>query len=186
MTELEKIQYAKMFLDKMASGINPLDHTRIKPNDLLMNQRISGCMAYVSKLLDEVIEQKAKQVRKENQLPLDIHQLNPRKIVISASPVSLSTFVNNLNGMYTNVAMTRLKRNDFVKWMISQGLLEEIILNGHRSSHPTAKGKQMGITVEQRFNQKGEAYSGVFYSQSFQQYLVSNIPDIILFLNKAE
>ncbi len=33
MTELEKIAYAKSFIDKLANGINPLDDTPIPDDD---------------------------------------------------------------------------------------------------------------------------------------------------------
>ena len=34
MTELEKIEYAKSFIDKLANGINPLDDSPIPDNDI--------------------------------------------------------------------------------------------------------------------------------------------------------
>ena len=34
MTELEKIEYAKSFIDKLANGINPIDDTMIPENDM--------------------------------------------------------------------------------------------------------------------------------------------------------
>ena len=44
MTELEKIEYTKGFVDKLAEGINPIDGTPIAEGDLLNNVRISRCM----------------------------------------------------------------------------------------------------------------------------------------------
>ena len=43
MTELEKIAYAKAFIDKLANGINPLDDTPIPDDDisaLAVHQRL--------------------------------------------------------------------------------------------------------------------------------------------------
>ena len=51
MTELEKIEYTKGFVDKLAEGINPIDGTPIAEDDLLNNVRISRCMYYVSDIL---------------------------------------------------------------------------------------------------------------------------------------
>ena len=56
MTELEKIEYTKGFVDKLAEGINPIDGTPIAEGDLLNNVRISRCMYYVSDILRRVIE----------------------------------------------------------------------------------------------------------------------------------
>ena len=54
MTEVEKIQYAKSFIDKMANGINPLDNTPIPEGELLNHVRISRCLFYVSELLEQM------------------------------------------------------------------------------------------------------------------------------------
>ena len=56
MTELEKIAYAKSFIDKLANGINPLDDTPVSENDIVNNVRISRCLFYISEILDRVIE----------------------------------------------------------------------------------------------------------------------------------
>ena len=47
MTELEKIAYAKSFIDKLANGINPLDDTPIPDDDIANNVRLSRCFFYV-------------------------------------------------------------------------------------------------------------------------------------------
>ena len=56
MTELEKIEYAKSFIDKLANGINPIDGTQIPEGDIVNNVRLSRCFFYVSDILRQVIE----------------------------------------------------------------------------------------------------------------------------------
>ena len=56
MTELEKIAYAKSFMDKLANGINPLDDTPIPDADIVNNVRLSRCFFYVSDILRQVYE----------------------------------------------------------------------------------------------------------------------------------
>ena len=56
MTELEKIAYAKSFIDKLANGINPLDDTPIPDGDIANNVRLSRCFFYVSEVLRQVID----------------------------------------------------------------------------------------------------------------------------------
>ena len=56
MTELEKIAYAKSFIDKLANGINPLDDTPIPDGDIANNVRLSRCFFYVSDILRQVYE----------------------------------------------------------------------------------------------------------------------------------
>ena len=51
MTELEKIQRAKMYIDKMANGINPITDEQTVDDDTLNNVRVSRCLFYVSDIL---------------------------------------------------------------------------------------------------------------------------------------
>ena len=73
MTELEKIEYTKSFIDKLANGINPLDGTPVPEGDLLNNVRISRCMFYVSNILRQVIENGGiKPQKKYKKVPFEI------------------------------------------------------------------------------------------------------------------
>ena len=56
MTDLEMMQRAKTYMDKLANGINPLDDTTLSENDIVNNVRISRCLFYVSDVLRQVIE----------------------------------------------------------------------------------------------------------------------------------
>ena len=51
MTELEKIEYAKSFIDKLANGVNPLDNSVIPDGEIVNNVRLSRCFFYVSDIL---------------------------------------------------------------------------------------------------------------------------------------
>ena len=54
MTELETIARAKMYIDKLANGINPLDDTAVAENDVVNNVRISRCLFFVSDTLRSI------------------------------------------------------------------------------------------------------------------------------------
>ena len=55
MTELETMQRAKMYMDKLARGIDPISDQPL-PGDTALNQaRLSRCFAYVSDVLGRVI-----------------------------------------------------------------------------------------------------------------------------------
>ena len=56
MTELEKIERARMYMDKLANGINPIDDTMVPDEDIINNVRLSRCFFYVSDILRQVIE----------------------------------------------------------------------------------------------------------------------------------
>ena len=56
MTELEKIAYAKTYIEKLANGINPLTDQPVPDADSINNVRISRCLFYVSDLLRQIVE----------------------------------------------------------------------------------------------------------------------------------
>ena len=51
MTELETMQRAKMYVEKMANGIDPLSGRPGQETDLIINVRISRCLFYVADIL---------------------------------------------------------------------------------------------------------------------------------------
>lgn len=56
MTEIEKIAYAKSFIDKLANGVNPIDNSTIPDGDVVNNVRLSRCFFYVSDILRQIID----------------------------------------------------------------------------------------------------------------------------------
>ena len=56
MNEAEKIEYAQMFIDKLANGINPLDDTPIPEGEIVNHVRLSRCFFYISGILQKDIE----------------------------------------------------------------------------------------------------------------------------------
>lgn len=56
MTELEKIERAKTYMEKLANGINPLDDTEVPDEDIINQVRLSRCFFFVSDVLRQVIE----------------------------------------------------------------------------------------------------------------------------------
>ena len=76
MTELEKIERAKMYIDKLANGINPIDDSMAPDEDIINNVRLSRCFFFVSDILRQVIENGGTHPivtdKKSRKLPLEI------------------------------------------------------------------------------------------------------------------
>ena len=54
MIDEEKIVTAKVWIEKLANGINPLNDELVKEDDIINNVHISRCLFYVTELLDEI------------------------------------------------------------------------------------------------------------------------------------
>ena len=48
MTELEKMERAKMYLDKLANGIDPITDQELPDDTVLNNVRLARCFFYTS------------------------------------------------------------------------------------------------------------------------------------------
>ena len=55
MTEIEIMQRAKEYIDKLADGINPLDNSSVPENDIVREKRIATCFQYISRFLEKDI-----------------------------------------------------------------------------------------------------------------------------------
>ena len=91
MTDLEKIEYAKSFIDKLANGINPLDDSPIPDNDIANNVRLSRCFFYVSDILRQVIENGGiTSPKKKTKNAFNITQEQLSRFSYSETPISIS------------------------------------------------------------------------------------------------
>lgn len=182
MTEIEKIEYAKMFIDKMAQGINPLNNQTIHESDLLNHIRISRCLFYVSNILGEVIMEKKNPKHKSDLQKLEYHMLKLDQFQPSEFALSISHFVSNLKIIYPEGVQT-IPRTTFTGWLTSQGFLEVIENeNGKKQSLPTPQGYHLGIMTQERVNRYGVTYTGVLYAKSAQQFLIDHLEQIIIYM----
>ena len=56
MEEMEMLARAKMYMDKLANGINPITDEEVAEDDAVNNVRLSRCFFYVADVLQKVIE----------------------------------------------------------------------------------------------------------------------------------
>ena len=64
MTELDTIKRAKMYMEKLSQGVNPIDGTPVPEGDLTRNARMSRCFAYFAQVLDKVVTNTAARAAK--------------------------------------------------------------------------------------------------------------------------
>ncbi len=180
MTELEKIQYTKNFIDKLASGINPLDDSPISDGEVAKNPRILGCFSYVSDILGRVIEnggteKKKKHKKKSFEIPEDKRD----DLIASEKLMTISEIADMINGFVDLDETKRLPASAINNWLVEVELLENRVMpNGKHRRLPTKHGKAMGIHVEEREGQYG-TYIAVTYDSVAQQFIFDNIEAVI-------
>lgn len=193
MTELEKIEYAKSFIDKLAQGINPLNDEPVPENELVNQIRISRCFFYVSDILRKVIEGVpfddsvpqtyvfAAPVKKK-----ELFDLSPDKrenFVFSEEPLTASEICKRLTDAANEPNMRKLSYAKLTEWLLSRGFLTENTTDSTRGKRvPSELGEQLGIFLEHRTGVHGE-YDVVMYNHEAQQFILDNLDSLIAFVH---
>ena len=86
MTELEIMERARLYMEKLANGINPLTDEPVGEDDVINNVRLYRCFFYVTDVLRQVIEnggvESAGPVAKKKKLP--VLKPSPRPLPVPA------------------------------------------------------------------------------------------------------
>ena len=182
MTELEIMQHAKNYLDKLAQGIDPLTGLEVPENDVINNVHISRCLFYVSDVLRQVIENggiQVKTVKNSEKMPFSLSFEERGRYPLGDWPITVSVIAQQLNELVDLETMQKLKTTSITQFLLQSGLLfEEEGLNSRKNKRPTEAGQQLGISTAQRTGQNGD-YTAVVYSREAQQFILDNLDAII-------
>lgn len=179
MTELETIQHAKNYLDKLAQGTNPLTNEPIPDEELLNNVRISRCLFFTSGILGKVLENGGVFPPSKDSLPpfsMDYALL--ANYPYSAYPLGINQIVGRISDLVPPNTVKRLTYAPVVNWLMNHDYLHEVTLNGKRNKRPTQKGQSIGITTEIRNAQNGD-YTAVVYNEHAQRFIIEHLPEML-------
>ena len=194
MTELEKIEYTKGFIDKLANGINPLDDTPIPDGDLTNHVRLSRCFFYVSDILRRIIENggitapEVRTTRQKQTEKQDFVLSEEARATLQASddPVSVSEIAKRLNELIDQETTKKISAAKINQWLPEQGFLKTIKLaNNKQRKTPTHHGSEIGIFIEETVGRYGK-YIAVLFSPSAQQFVYDHIDIIAKSINEDD
>lgn len=187
MTDLEIMQHAKDYLDKLAKGIDPLTGREVPENDIINNIRISRCLNYVSDVLRQLIENGGvigAPPKKGELAPYALPFEARGRYAFGDWPLSASQIAQRLNELVDLEAMQKLKTTSITRFLLQSGLLfEEEGPGGSKNKRPTEAGWKLGISTQQRSGQNGD-YTAVVYDRQAQQFILDNL-DAIIAINAA-
>ena len=181
MTELDTLKRAKMYIDKLANGIDPLTDKNVSDNDCINQVRISRCLFYVSDVLRKLIDnegliEKPKKVKK---IGFTITQEEIKKYTFDEQPTSVTMIAKKINELVDSASMGNLKTSSITTFLLQSGfLVEHESLNGRKSKVPTNQGRSIGISREERIGQNGPYFVNIYNAEA-QQFILDNIYAII-------
>lgn len=175
MTQLETMQRAKMYMDKLAQGIDPITNQEIPEDSTLNNVRLARCFFYVSDVLGQVIANGGVIGGKPKLQAFTICDEQLAQIRISQEPVRVTQLVEMISAAVNNPQMKKLSTTVITNWLLEKGFLEkQITLDGKSRRVPTQNGFMIGLSTETRQGQYGE-YQAVFYNAAAQQFVLDNL-----------
>lgn len=179
MTELETMQRAKMYMDKLAQGIDPITNQELPEDSALNHVRLARCFFYVSGVLDQVIANGGVVGQRAKTLDFAITPEQLAGVKISDYPVRITELADALYQAVGNPAMKKLSAVKVTDWLLSKGLLtKENGADGKIHRVPTEMGLRMGISTRMRQSRDGE-YQAVYYDSNAQRFLLDNLGAIL-------
>ena len=178
MTELETMQRTKMYLDKLAQGIDPITCREVQEDSVLNNVRICRCLNYVSGVLEQVIANGGA-VGKREGTPFVIDRGRMASIRLTDVPVSLTEFTGNIVACMNDPNMKRPSPTKITAWLVSRGLMElSTDPEGKQRRQPTEAGLRAGLSTAMRNGQNG-AYLAVYYDSNIQRMILDHLEEIL-------
>lgn len=176
MTELETMQRAKMYMEKLANGINPIDDSVIPGEEVVNHVRLSRCFFYVANVLDQVIENGGIRTQRLNKkVPFYLPVARREMFAFSMEPITVSEIVKRINALISQEEMERLTTTMLTQWLLSVEMLTIVTDPQSRQlKRPTPRGQAMGIQLESRVGMKGE-YAVVIYNLDAQHFVLDNL-----------
>lgn len=171
--EISRLEQAKIFIDCLSEGIDPVTNTNADVNTLSSEEVIS-CFRYISNILDERIYNIEVNMKKNNEFFITDEQI--AKLNISQNNRKVSEIANEINRVTQENKTKKLSAATICNWLEAEGYLCKSDLNSRISNE---KGSQIGITTDRITTQDGAEYYLNRYSPQAQGFVFEHLKEII-------
>ena len=183
MTELEKVKRAKMYIEQLANGTDPISGSELPDDTVLNNERLSKCFVYVADILRQVVENCGEVGKKpeSEKFPFEITDEQIRKIPLSNTPIPVSAVCENINRVIDCLVFRKISAIRVTEWLTEKGFLKETASHDGKGKRKTITEKSalIEITQEERTSQYGKPYIMNLYSREAQQFIIDHIREIL-------
>ena len=177
-TEQEIMQRAKLYIDKLANGMNPLTDEPLREEDIVNNVRISRCLFYVSGILEKVLQNPRIIEPNTRKKPFGITREQLEKFEFSSEPLYISDIAGRLSAL-NDENTKRLSASRVTRWLVAHGFLENRVDSSGRSKkYVTSAGRDIGIYQEERTGPRGP-YRVTLYTLDAQHFIIDNLDAIL-------
>lgn len=178
--ELRILDRAIEYTSRLANGVNPLNNTRVSPNDVVSQEKIRAYLQYVEQILRKYrYDQLNPTVYRKKTIPFSITREQLRNYQYFNEPVTASVICRAITDLAGVEGMQNMKAQDVSAWFLKEGYLKEIPYGTKTAKVPTEKGETAGIYGSEEVNQANEAYIRLTYGPRAQELIIRNIDQVI-------
>lgn len=194
MEKIELVKRAKMYIKLLSDGIHPVTGDVISEDSAIMDEKVKRCFAFVYEILDEYVELKDKVERLEGEkkkntivvpkkLEFAITQEQSDSIRLSREPISVMSFIKNINSVIDSESMEKITSTRINKWLSKRGLItsEKVPTVVSKTVYkPSDFATRIGIVEEEIVDKKsGEVKTQIKLGESAQLFIIENLEEII-------
>ena len=194
MEKLELIERAKMYLKLLGNGVHPVTGDAIPGDSAFMDEKVKRCFSFISQVLDEYVELKEKAEKLESEkekttivVPkkqeFSITQEQCDSIRLSKEPITVLSFMKNINSVIDSASMEKLTSTRINKWLSKRGLVttEKVQTMVSKTVYkPSDFAMKIGIVEEEVVDKKsGEVKAQIKLGESAQLFIIENLEEII-------
>ena len=180
MKELDVLERARLYIEKLSRGVDPLSDRPIPEGEVVRQERIVKCLTYVTGVLDrEIGQQQSKTKLKErDKAPFALAPEQRKGLRLTVEPMMVTELARRINGRIDQTAMQKLPNYCITAWLLQEGFLRDVEdQEGRKARRPTDKGRALGISEEQRQREE-ESYWAILYDWKAQNYIVDHLEEI--------
>ena len=194
MEKIELIERAKMYLKLLGDGVHPVTGDVIPEDSVFMDEKVKRCFSFISQVLDEYVELKEKAEKLESEkekttivVPkkqeFSITQEQCDSIRLSKEPITVLSFMKNINSVIDSASMEKLTSTRINKWLSKRGLVttEKVQTMVSKTVYkPSDFAMKIGIVEEEIVDKKsGEVKAQIKLGESAQLFIIENLEEII-------
>ena len=194
MEKIELIERAKMYLKLLSDGVHPVTGEEIPEDSAFLDEKVKRCFAFISQVLDEYAElsEKVEKLEREKEkttiiIPkkqeFTITREQCDSIRLSKEPISVLSFVKNINLVIDSQAMEKITSTRINKWLSNRGLITSAKVETVVSKtvyKPSDFALKIGIVEEETIDKRsGEVKAQIKLGESAQLFIIENLEEII-------
>jgi len=175
--DIAKLKRAREIVDQLVEGIHPYKNEKMESDSFIHDERMIRCMAYISRVLTENIENgSAKKTKKIEFF------IRPDEVEMIKSPQVPFTITNFSKAVISSIEVGNRKRlsgAQLNRKLKEIGLLDEISSEGKTKTITNDVSHKCGIYTEGLTSANGFPYDKVLYNDVGKEFLLNNLIRIL-------